>query len=127
MGKDERIERLLIEWAQWLQVGDGSGFSTMSVLHPDWSPPSPGLTPTMKTGVHSSARRTHRAVSALSVRMGNTLVVHYCLRLSLADQAERLQCSASTVTQRVARAHLLLRPALLTHGDGTSARPQKGV
>lgn len=113
MGKDDRIELMLIEWAQWLQIGDGSGYSTMSVLHPDWSPPSPGITPTMKTVRNSSVIKVHAAVCALSMRMANTLVVHYCKRMSLAEQAAELGCSVSTVTARVARAHLELRPSLL--------------
>jgi len=112
MGKDDRMEALLVEWGQWATVGDGSGFSTMSVLHPDWSPPSPGLTPTMKTSHPSRARATHRAIATLSQRLGNTLVMHYCMRLPLAEQALRLDCSVSTVVARVAYAHGLLRGIL---------------
>lgn len=114
MGKDDRIEALLIEWAQWVKVGDGSGFSTMSVLHPDWSPPSPGITPTMKTAKHSRAQATHRAIAQLSQRIGNTLVVHYVQRpaLSIAQQAERLDCADSTVLARVTFAHRELRRIL---------------
>ena len=114
MGKDDRIERLLIEWAQWVKVGDGSGFSTMSVLHEDWTPPTPGLTPTMKTSGHSNAHRTHRAIAQLSQRIANTLVVHYVQRpaLSIAQQAERLECADSTVLARVTFAHRELRRIL---------------
>lgn len=112
MGRDERIEALLVDWAQWLTVGDGSGYATMSVLHVDWSPPSPGITPTMKTSSSGHAARTHRAIGQLSQRLANTLVVHYCLRLPLAEQAERLGCGGSTVLARVAFAHRELRRSL---------------
>lgn len=105
MGKDDRIEALLIEWAQWLTVGDGSGYATMSVLHVDWQPPSPGITPTMKTATPSRARRLHRQIGLMSQRMSNTLVVHYCLRLPIAEQAARLDCSVSAVHARVTLAH----------------------
>ena len=44
--RDERIEARLQRWARWVTVGDGSGFPTMSVLHREWTPPSPGTTPT---------------------------------------------------------------------------------
>lgn len=120
MAKDDRIEALLVEWAQWLLVGDGSGYATMSVLHVDWSPPSPGVTPTLKTNSSGNGARTHRAIGQLSQRLSNTLVVHYCLRLPLAEQAERLECSISTVVARVAYAHTLLREELLQKKSFTS-------
>lgn len=113
MGKDDRIERLLIEWAQWLTVGDGSGYASMSPLHVDWSPPSPGQTPTLKVGKATAAGRTHRAIGQLSQRLQNTLVVHYVLKLPLAEQGERLECRPSTVVERVAAAHRELRALLL--------------
>ncbi len=114
MGKDDRIEALLIEWAQWVKVGDGSGYSTMSVLSADWMPPTPGMTPTMKTSRHSTAQATHRAITQLSQRIRNTLVVHYVQRpaLSIAQQAERLDCADSTVLARVTFAHRELRRIL---------------
>lgn len=113
MGKDDRIEALLIEWAQWLTVGDGSGYATMSVLHVDWTPPSPGTTPTMKTGKASRSAAVHRAIGRMSQRLANTLVVHYCLRLPLAEQALRLDCGEGTVVARLVYAHRLLRRDLL--------------
>lgn len=112
MGKDDRIERLLVEWAQWLNVGDGSGFATMSVLHVDWTPPGSGITPTMKVSKASQAQAVHRAVKGLSQRLQDTLVVHYVQRLPLAEQAKRLECGEGTVVQRVVIAHRRLRAAL---------------
>lgn len=61
----------------------------------------------MKVAVGSDHvhRQTHAAVSALSMRLANTVVVHYLLRLSLAEQAERLSCQVSTVHARLEQAH----------------------
>lgn len=108
MARDPLIERLLCEWAQWLMVGDGSGYPSMSTLHPDWSPPSPGTTPTMKVAPHNSAQGTHRMIGLLSDRLQLTLKLHYCTNLPVADQALRLGCQPGTVGKRVQVAHRLL-------------------
>jgi DNA-directed RNA polymerase specialized sigma24 family protein len=105
MARDPRIEARLQRWADWVSVGDGSGYPVMSVLHSEWQPPSPGVTPTMKVSSSSDVRATHRAVGRLSQRLANTLVVHYCMKLPLAEQAMRLDCAESTVMQRVDLAH----------------------
>ena len=47
-------------------------------------------------------RAVHRAVCRLSMRLANTVVVHYVYRLSTIDKAEALGCAASTVHQRLA-------------------------
>jgi DNA-directed RNA polymerase specialized sigma24 family protein len=112
MAKDDRVEALLIEWAQWLTVGDGSGYASMSVLHVDWQPPSPGQTPTMKTSHPSRARRLHQRIGLMSQRLSNTLVIHYCLRLPIDKQALRLECSVSTVHARIDICHRALRQSL---------------
>jgi len=112
MARNEVIEQRLREWAQWLKVGDGSGYPTKCTLHPEWSPPSAGITPTMKVGAPSSARQTHRAVEVLSVRMRNTLVLHYVLGLSIDDCAARLGCQAPAIYPRIWRAHRLLLVSL---------------
>ena len=108
MARDANIEARLQRWAQWLNVGDGSGFPVMSVLHPEWQPPSPGLTPTMKSVAGGDERATHRAVSRMSERLKATLVVHYVQRLPVAEQALRLGCAEPTVHERIGRAHRLL-------------------
>lgn len=113
MARDEQMHQRLLEWAQWRKVGDGSGYPTMSVLHEDWLPPSPGVTPTMKVAAPSSARQTHRAVLALSGRLRNTIAVHYLTNLPAAEQAMRLDCAEPTVYARVDEAHRLLRWMLL--------------
>lgn len=108
MARDGGMEARLQRWAAHLTVGDGSGFARTSVLHPSWQPPTPGQTPTLKVGAHTDAAETHRAVGMLSVRLANTLVVHYVMRLPLIHQAERLECAPSTVLNRVSEAHRLL-------------------
>jgi len=109
MARDDQIEARLLRWAAYCTVGDGSGYAVMSVIHPEWSPPTPGMTPTMKTSAISDVRETHRAIERLSLRLANTLAVHYCMRLPLDDQAARLHCTPSTVIARVELAHRLLR------------------
>lgn len=110
--RDQAIEARLQRWAQWVTAGDGSGFPTMSVLHREWTPPSPGTTPTLKVAASSDVRQTHRALERLSLRLKNTVVVHYCHKVPLAEQARRLECAESTVVQRVALVHRLLRVEL---------------
>ena len=39
------------------------------------------------------------------MRLANTLVVHYCLKVPLAEQALRLECTEQTVVARVDLAH----------------------
>ena len=114
MARIEWVEQRLLAWAAWLTVGDGNGYPALSVLHEDWSPPSPGTTPTMKVGVPQSARQTHAAVLQLSERMQKTLRVHYVQRLPLADQAEWLGCQPGTVYARVEAAHAALA-AVMQH------------
>lgn len=112
--KDVMEERLR-EWAAWLASGgSGDGFASMSVIHPDWSPPSQGTTPGMKVAGSGSRRERalHAAVLQLSRRLQATLLVHYCKRLSVADQAAMLECAEPTVHQRVRQAKLLLADAL---------------
>jgi DNA-directed RNA polymerase specialized sigma24 family protein len=112
MARDDAMHLRLVEWAQWRKVGDGSGYPTMSVLHEDWSPPSPGQTPTMKVAAPSSARQTHRAMQGWSGRLRNTVALYYLTNLPIADQAVRLDCAECTIFQRIEQAHALLRDAL---------------
>lgn len=105
MGRDARIEARLERWAQWVTVGDGSGYPTTNTLHKNWSPPGGGVRSDMKVARPGDARETHEAIRQLSVRLANTLVVHYCMRLPLAEQAARLDCAVSTVESRVVEAH----------------------
>ena len=110
MAKIGWVDEALQRWAAVVVEGkDGSGFPTMSVLHEDWSPPTPGQTPTMKvvrgTG---DVRRVHAAVAQLSLRERNTVVLHYCRRMSLAEQGAELGCQAETVAKRIEVIHRAL-------------------
>lgn len=105
MPRDPRIEARLQRWAQWVQVGDGSGYPVTSVLHPSWSPPSPGITPTLKEATYTDAPETHRAVGRLPIKLANAVLVHYVIKGSIAEQAVRLECAPDTVLGRVERAH----------------------
>lgn len=116
MARDARIEHRLQRWAQWITIGDGSGYAARSVLHPEWSPPTKGSTPTLKVGAASDVRETHRAVGRLSMRQANTVVVHYVLRLPIGEQAVRLECAAATVFARIDDGHRRLA-ALLYAAD----------
>lgn len=112
MARIDWVEQRLQRWAQAVTVGDGSGYPVMSVLHEDWMPPSPGVTPSMKVSSASDARSTHRAIERLSQRLKNTLVVHYLLALPLPDQAARLGCAVDTVHGRIEAAHAQLAAIL---------------
>lgn len=105
------MEERLREWAAWLTSGgSGDGYASMSVIHPDWMPPSPGTTPTLKVGKASAVRERalHAAVLQLSRRLQATLLVHYVKRMSVADQAAALECAEATVHQRVRAAKVRL-------------------
>ena len=115
MAKIEAIDDMLRRWAAAVAgEGDGSGYPTKSVLHEDWSPPAPGQTPTMKTVTRGAdVLRVHAAVAQLSMRERNTVVVHYCKRLSLDEQAIELGCQPVTVKKRVEAIHRALAAVLL--------------
>ncbi|RZI62340.1 MAG: hypothetical protein EOP37_03290 [Rubrivivax sp.] len=113
----ELMEQLLLEWASWLTVGDGSGYARLSVLHEDWSPPTPGQSPTLKSVRPDSARRMHRLIETqLSMRLRNTLVVSYVVGGSLSDQANRLGCRPDTIRGRVTIAKRQLMQHLADSG-----------
>lgn len=101
------VEQRLVRWALAVTQGlDGSGYPSMNVLHRAWSPPTSGQTPTLKVAASSDdVMGTHRALEQLSMRARNTVAVHYCMRLPLAEQAQRLECAVATVHQRVVAAH----------------------
>lgn len=117
MARIEAIEQRLQEWAQWLKVGDGSGYPVKCVLHPEWSPPTPGLTPTLKVAAASGVRSTHAEVRRLSGHLQATLVLHYVMALPLKEQADRLQCKPETIGERIRTAHRLLAQAFMC-GEG---------
>lgn len=113
MARDAEMHARLQAWAQWVTVGDGSGYPTVSTIHPNWSPPSAGVRPMMKVAAPSSARQTHRAMlQVFSQRLRDTVALYYCTQLPVAEQAVRLECDESTVHKRIVVAHRLLRRAL---------------
>lgn len=126
MARIQEIEARLLRWAAYVQVGDGSGYPVMSVLHSEWQPPSPGVTPTLKAVSRSDVRETHRLIGLLSVRLRNTIVVHYCMKLPVAEQAQRLECAEKTVHARVEIAHRLLRAAINDRQEEFSDKYQAG-
>lgn len=120
MADDQDVmETRLREWAAWLtSSGDGAGYAAMSVIHPDWMPPSKGTTPSLRVGPSNPQRERllHAAVLQLSRRLQATLLVYYCKRLSLAEQAVMLECAEPTVHARVREAKRLLAIALRAEG-----------
>lgn len=108
MAKIQEIEELLRLWATMARVNfGGSGYPSMSVLHPNWSPPAPGQTPTMKTGGRLNAViRVHQAIGQLSLRARNTVVVVYASGpIPAAEQAARLNCEVKTLEKRIEAIH----------------------
>lgn len=117
------IDQALKDWAHWLSCGRrGDGFPRCNVLHQSWLPPTPGSTPTMKVSTfnHEQFRRLHDAIGRLSVRLANTVVVHYCYRLSEAEQCERLKCARATLHHRLATARQQLQHTVWRSARGTS-------
>jgi hypothetical protein len=105
-GKIQAIDERLQRWAMAVTVGDGSGYPVKSVLHPSWSPPSPGMTPTLKVGTSTDVHETHRALCTLqSVNLFRAVVAHYIKRGTIEAQAQWAGCKADTLMDRVARAH----------------------
>ena len=117
MSRIDWVEKRLWDWAEWLRAGDGSGYSSKCTLHPEWSPPTPGTTPTMKVAADSRVPETHRAVLLLSERLQHTLVLHYCTGLPVVEQALRLACQPGTVDSRIRSAHREL--ARLLHSESS--------
>lgn len=110
------LERRLLEWGAWVagQSSRVSGYPCTSVLHPSWSPPTRGSTPTMATASGSTVRERHtdRLVRALSKTLQNTLAVVYVRRVPPAERAALLQCQPSTVPARVREAKHQIRAML---------------
>ena len=103
--RDAAMDERLWRWAEWLKSGNGNGYPVKCTLHEDWSPPSPGITPTLKVAPHNDGSQTQRLVHLLSDRLLATLVAHYLLRLSPAGAAAALDCKPATVHARIEVAH----------------------
>lgn len=109
MARDPAIDARLMRWAEWVTVGDGSGFASISVLHQNWTPPTAGQRPTLKVArSQAEAVETHKALRRLPVKLQATAVVHYVKRGTLVEQAAQLECQEDTVLDRVERLHRAL-------------------
>lgn len=105
MARDSGIEARLLRWAEWLKGGEAAGYPVKSTLHEDWSPPSPGMTPTMRVAPHNDGKQTHGLVVQLSERMQATLVAHYVKRMTAAQAGVLLDCKPDTVHASIEAAH----------------------
>jgi DNA-directed RNA polymerase specialized sigma24 family protein len=114
MARDAVIEARLQRWAEAVTVGNGSGYPVTNVLHQSWSPPSPGVTPSMKvSAMHIDARATGAAVARLKPKLQAVVRMHYVKRWPLAAMAAALKCAESTVVARLDAAHQALHADLL--------------
>ena len=106
------IERRLQLWAAWRNGGrTAAGYPTRNVLHPGWTPPAHGSTPTMRTVViqpDTIERLTDEAVGVLPRRLQDTVTAVYIMRSSACERAKLLGCAESTVRARVIEAKRLL-------------------
>ena len=114
MARDEAMHQRLQVWAQWLVVGDGSGYPVTNVLHESWHPPTPGMTPTLKASrVPDEVRAVHQIVLRMSERMSVTLLLVYAFpSLAQWERAARLGVAERTVAERVEAAQSVLRKQL---------------
>lgn len=126
---DDLVDARLLRWAEWLASGDGSGYARVNVLSAQWMPPTPGMTPVLKVRRGGSeAAQTHAAVARLSLRLRNSVVLHYVLRARAAEHAERAGCACSTVAARLAEARRQLWAELAPAGAdaGPAAAQERG-
>lgn len=110
----DAVERRLLAWGAWVAGGHQVGYPMTSVLHENWMPPAPGQLPTMQAARSTAQeRQMHGLVEKLSLKLRNTLVVVYVLRLPLGQREQRLQCEAGTVRVRITQAKAQLHAMLL--------------
>lgn len=105
MAAETEIELRLMRWAEWVTVGDGSGYPSVCTLHANWSPPQAGQRPAMKVAPASHVHATHRAIARLPLKLRNAVVARYIYRGDVGSQALLMGCEPETVRQRVRRAH----------------------
>lgn len=106
--RDEDLELRLMQWGAAVSVGDGSGYPCINVIHPNWTPPSRGLTPALKVRPGGDVRRMHRAIGTLPIKQRNAIVLAYAMRLSVAEQCQRLECSERVRQDRLRAAKITL-------------------
>lgn len=105
MARIAEIEDRLLRWAEYFKSGDTCGYPVKSTLHEDWSPPSPGMTPSMRVAPANDAPQTHRMVARLSERLQATLVAVYVKRMTVVQAGVVLACEPATVHARIETAH----------------------
>ena len=120
------MQQRLCEWGAWMtRSGGGDGYPMTSVLHPSWTPPAPGQTPTLRAGGGSrdhQPRELHRLIQTLSGRLQATLIAVYVKRMPIAELVRALECQASTVRARIGEAKRQLAMLLAAaHGHDQRA------
>ena len=109
----KEIDDRLLRWAEWKQLGNTAGYPVKSILHPTWSPPSPGMLPTLRVGATSDAQQTHQALEKIqSVNLINAICARYLRRGTLEERAELAGCKPDTFAKRIDRAHREIARAL---------------
>lgn len=123
------VEARLLAWAAWRTSGGcADGFPSKSVLHPSWSPPSPGVRPTLHVSGRSEVgqRRMDALIGGLSLRLRDALYVVYIKRMAPAEQAAQLRCQQATVRARVIEAKrqlgVMLRGGFTSYRNGADFR-----
>lgn len=109
MARDQAMDLRLRRWADWVLNGSSDGFPSISVLHKEWLPAVAGAAPTLRISGVSDVAQTHVAIGQLSVRLRDTIVVHYVEGGPVQRQADRLGCAVRTLHTRVERAQAELR------------------
>lgn len=104
------VEDMLQRWALAVTVGDGSGYPVKSVLHPSWSPPTPGLTPTLKSVPgNRQASVVHQALMELGQerpKLLATVMGVYVLKRRHAEVAVLVDgCQPKTIDARLDEVH----------------------
>jgi DNA-directed RNA polymerase specialized sigma24 family protein len=101
MADHDDIEARLWRWAEYVKGGSsGAGYPVKCTLHEDWSPPSPGMTPTMKVIPANDAPSTHRIIAQMTAKHRAALVARYVMRLTYAAAGLAMECQEETARAR---------------------------
>ena len=111
----DMVERRLLRWAAWRKGGrSADGYPTKNVLHPSWTPPSAGQTPTMTVTCNNDDAERHidHCIRQLRPKLFDAVVSRYLLRETIEQQVERAGCTAEGVRKRIQTAKALLASEL---------------
>lgn len=117
----DAMERRLQAWGAWRgQTGSADGYPSKSVLHPTWSPPSAGTTPTLHAARRGDGeeRAMDGHIGSLSVKLRDAVFLRYVKRMPDAAMAQSLGCQQATARARVVEAKRQL--GVLLRGGFTS-------